>query len=243
MKQPYETDHIDPRWEEGREYQLVCGLYVSQNLAVRETFLNTRKSNRFIPWRVCEEELGGVPIHPGDLCQFLDLNTGEWVLEEFMGEWWFEKTRELCGNHISGEQTKNLNHSSEVQSRRGSLAYALGVGIHGLTKEGRLGINRKINERHKEYGTGRFDSELQRELANRPRSEQVITSLKKRNTEVHGGTRIYNNGVVNKRFKSHPGKEWELGSLYKWYNNGLLEDKFVRGKQPDGWERGRVKHL
>ena len=242
MKQPYETDHIDPRWKEGREYQLVCGLDISQNLAVRETFLNTRKSNRFIPWRVCEGELGCVPIHPGDLCQFLDLNVGEWVLEEFMGEWWFKKTRELCGNHVSGKQTKNLDHSSETQSRRGTLSKELGVGIHGLTKEERLEHNRQINERHKERGTGRFSLKLQSELANRPRSEQGKINLSNAGKKQRG-RRVYNNGVVNVKTFSHPGEGWELGSLYKWYNNGLLEEKFVHGEQPDGWERGRVKHL
>ena len=25
----YEIDHIDPRWEEGRDYQLICGRDVS----------------------------------------------------------------------------------------------------------------------------------------------------------------------------------------------------------------------
>jgi hypothetical protein len=102
MKKPTEIDHIDPRWEEGRDYQLVCGLDVEENLITRKTSENARKTNRFLPWRFSLGELGAVPTRKGDLCQFLDPVTEDWVLEEFLGEWWFEKTKTLCGNSVSG---------------------------------------------------------------------------------------------------------------------------------------------
>ena len=103
MRPAYEWDHIDPRWGEDRDYQLTCGLENYHNFAERERTLNVQKSNRFLPWRVAKDEIGQVPINPGDLCQFLDIATGEWVLEEFMGEWWFEQTRDLCGNSKGGK--------------------------------------------------------------------------------------------------------------------------------------------
>jgi hypothetical protein len=103
MRPAYEWDHIDPRWDESRDYQLTCGLENYHNFTERERHLNTQKSNRFLPWRVADGEIGQAPINPGDLCQFLDRATGEWVLEEFMGEWWFEQTKDLCGNSRGGK--------------------------------------------------------------------------------------------------------------------------------------------
>ena len=103
MRPDYEVDHIDPRWEEDRDYQLVCGLENSFNLCERERTLNVQKSNRFLPWRVTPGELGSIPVNPGDLCQFLDRETGEWVLEEFMGDWYKGQTRDLCGNSRGGK--------------------------------------------------------------------------------------------------------------------------------------------
>jgi hypothetical protein len=102
MRPDYEWDHIDPRWEEGRDYQLVCGLDNHHNFCERVRSLNVQKSNRFLPWRVAKDEVGSVPINKGDLCQFLDLETDEWVLEEFLGDWYSEKTRHLTGNSVGG---------------------------------------------------------------------------------------------------------------------------------------------
>lgn len=104
----HEIDHIDPLWKEGREYQKVCGLNLPCNRVRRTTSENARKTNRFLPWRVSDTDLGGTPVNLGDLCQFLDPETEEWVLEEFMGDWWFAKTKKLCGNSVAG----NIAHSS-----------------------------------------------------------------------------------------------------------------------------------
>ena len=106
MRNPLEVDHIDPRWDESREYQLVCGLENDYNYCERYNTLNIQKSNRFLPWRVAKGETGEEPIEPGDVCQFLNRETGEWVLEEFLGEWWFEQTKGLCGNSKGGKVNK-----------------------------------------------------------------------------------------------------------------------------------------
>ena len=94
-------DHIDPTWAEGRDYQLVCGLPVVYNMTEREPSLNMSKANRFLPWRNSRDELGEEPRNPGDLCLFLDPDTNEWVLEEFMGKWWFEKSKRTDGKSAS----------------------------------------------------------------------------------------------------------------------------------------------
>jgi hypothetical protein len=106
-----DIDHIDPRWEEGRDYQLVCGFEKDpKNLREEDSSRNKSKSNRFLPWRWSREDLGTVPEEPGDLALFLDPDTDEWVLEEFMGEWWFEKTRKLCGPSAGGSKNVESGH-------------------------------------------------------------------------------------------------------------------------------------
>ena len=122
----YDLDHIDPKYPKGtdRPYQLVCGLSNSFNLLERDSSLNSSKSNRFLPWRVAQDEVGSVPVNPGDLCQFLDLDSGEWVLEEFMGTWWFDKTRKLCGSYNAGSTTFAQGtgiHAPGVSSKGGSI--------------------------------------------------------------------------------------------------------------------------
>ena len=61
----YEKDHIDPRWVEGRDYQLVCGLDVPLNFIERERGENISKSNRFLPYRIIEGDIGSVPRGKG----------------------------------------------------------------------------------------------------------------------------------------------------------------------------------
>lgn len=95
---PNEVDHIDPV-----QGYLVSGLSVPLNLTDSQRSINSRKSNRFLPWRWSIDEIGGIPVEEGDFCQFLDLETGEWVLESFLGSWWFEQTRSLCGASKSGK--------------------------------------------------------------------------------------------------------------------------------------------
>lgn len=96
-----DIDHIDPRWEEGRDYQKVCGFEKDpRNLREEDSSRNQSKSNRFLPWRWTREDLGVVPEEPGDLALFLDPDTDEWFLEEFMGTWWYEKTWKTCGPYF-----------------------------------------------------------------------------------------------------------------------------------------------
>ncbi len=138
-------DHIDPRWEEGRDYQLVCGLNTALNYCERDPDFNVSKNNRFLPWRVAEGEIGSVPINKGDLCQFLDLTGGEWVLEEFLGKWWFAQTHTLCGTYMGGkaisrEQFQEMGRKScEVQKQRG-------IGLYSLSFEDRSRMAKKARE-------------------------------------------------------------------------------------------------
>jgi hypothetical protein len=124
--QRYDWDHIDPDYPEGcdRPYQLVCGFTNESNLVRREKSFNISKSNRFLPWRVAKDDIGSVPVNPGDLCQFLDRATGDWVLEEFLGDWWFSQTKDLCGGYVAGSTTlyKRVGiHAPGMASKGGSI--------------------------------------------------------------------------------------------------------------------------
>jgi hypothetical protein len=119
MRRETEIDHIDPRWKEGRDYQLVCGLDCPLNYREEDVLKNRSKGNRFLPWRWSRDELGVVPEEPGDLAWFLvgaDIEKdipGEWVLMEFESEAWFEATRKYSAEHFGGVKT-----SSDVEWHR-----------------------------------------------------------------------------------------------------------------------------
>ncbi len=134
-KNSHENDHIDPLWKEGRDYQLVCGLDVPGNKKIRTTSENARKVNRFLPWKVSDKDVGCVPVNEGDLCLFLDPDTGEWVLEEFLGEWWFEKTKTLCSASIVGRNNVASGHLKKIEGLGGKVALIKKVGIFGRSKE------------------------------------------------------------------------------------------------------------
>jgi hypothetical protein len=138
-------DHIDPRWEEGRDYQLVCGLDSALNFCERDPDFNVSKNNRFLPWRVAEDEIGTIPVNQGDICQFLDLKTGEWVLEEFLGSWWFEQTKELCGTYLGGKATPR--QQLQEMGRKGSrVQIEQKIGIYGWTEEQKRQRNIRANK-------------------------------------------------------------------------------------------------
>ena len=141
----YDWDHIDPKWEEGRDYQLICGLDKTFNLCERDPDFNVSKNNRFLPWRVAEGELGSFPVNQGDLCQFLDLSSGEWVLEEFLGPWWFNQTKKLCGTYMGGKSTPR-EQLQEMGRRSHEVQKHLGIGLYGRSSEHRSESAKKARE-------------------------------------------------------------------------------------------------
>lgn len=145
-----DIDHIDPKWKKGRDYQLVCGLNTPLNYAERDKSENARKSNRFLPWRWSAADLGVAPVEPGDLCLFLDPDTEEWVLEEFMGEWWYKKTTPTSSHSVGGARSSRCgvgihdrqSISNQEGWRRGGVnSQKRCVGLHNIgdprVKEGR----------------------------------------------------------------------------------------------------------
>jgi hypothetical protein len=146
----HDIDHTDPKWTEGRDYQLVCGLDTPLNLTSRERSLNISKNNRFLPWRVCSDEIGSEPVEKGDLCLFLDPDTSEWVLEKFLGTWWFEKSKRFCAACNSSlqfsERQKKL-WADSVYKKNQSISLKGKAGAKpGISK----GPRPDVSERNKE---------------------------------------------------------------------------------------------
>lgn len=146
----YHIDHIDPRWEEGRDYQLVCGLDVPLNLEERDASLNKSKNNRFLPYRVIREEVGNVPVDPGDWVLFLDPDTGEWVLEEFLGEWWYSKTKGFLGQAQPAAREKISQARSGTklsEEHKKSIGDTMRGKSKPLTEEGYQSVAKSNRER------------------------------------------------------------------------------------------------
>ena len=162
-----EVDHIDPQWKEGRNYQTVCGFDVALNY--REVYQpeNTRKSNRFLPWRQAIDEIGGVPTSPGDLCQFLDPDTNDWVLAEFLGQWWMEKSVKTAGYsqpygpNYKGNGREGCKHSPETKQlmRQSALSRPPTTEIAKQNMRGKRGPNKGASETYSQANYNRPEVE------------------------------------------------------------------------------------
>jgi hypothetical protein len=145
-----DIDHIDPRWEEGRDYQLICGFEKDpKNLREESSSQNKSKSNRFLPWRWSRDEIGVIPEEPGDLSLFLDPDTDEWVLEEFMGSWWYEKTWKTCGPYLG---TITGGYVGPLRGRKGPEHPKYGVVESEETrkKKSKASLGKPKGKAHKE---------------------------------------------------------------------------------------------
>jgi hypothetical protein len=100
---PLSLEHIDPR-----NGVLVSGLENEFNEVIAELSYNSRKTNRFVPYRVCSYP---APINEGDIGEFLI--GGEWVVCAFMvahGVWWEESNRIGNGAVEGGKKSaKDMN--------------------------------------------------------------------------------------------------------------------------------------
>ena len=82
--QSVSLEHIDPI-----RHTLICGMRNDLNEILASLSYNARKTNRFVPYRVCDHP---APVTFGDVCEFLIED--EWVVCEFGGDiWWAESNR------------------------------------------------------------------------------------------------------------------------------------------------------
>ena len=128
-------EHIDPRWT-GSDYQLICGLCNDFNEVLADISYNTRKTNRFVPYRVKDYP---APTTFGDTGEFL-IN-GLWVVCEFGGsEWWQESNKIGCGvtakNCGKGfpKGSKRPDHSERMKGA-GNPMYGVSLEITKETRD------------------------------------------------------------------------------------------------------------
>jgi len=146
------VEHIDPR-----NGVLVSGLENEFNEVIADLSYNSRKVNRFVPYRVCEYP---APTNEGDVGEFLI--GGEWVFCEFMvegGTWWQESNRigncQVNGGRVGGPKNLELmsSHPNTLASRAestkkagkksGAESFKNKTGLFGLSEEERREANKK----------------------------------------------------------------------------------------------------
>lgn len=119
-------EHIDPK-----NGVLVSGLSNEFNEVLCDQSYNSRKNNRFVPYRVCDYP---APITFGDTGEFLIGD--QWVVCEFGGpEWWIES------NIIGNAHTKcgNANTPAQQRARREvGIRNSKSLNSHPNTRLGRI---------------------------------------------------------------------------------------------------------
>ena len=141
-----QRDHRDPIYLKGEKdetdyEQLVCGLDIDPNKRNADISDNSRKSDRFLPYRLLGDALP--PREVGDVALFLV--EGEWVEMEWLGERWYEETTRTGRYH---------------QARQGRASAQRGDGYIGyrdtLTDEERADFDQRRTDRvREEVASGR----------------------------------------------------------------------------------------
>lgn len=131
-------DHIDPKHS-----QLVCGFEINSNEVRTSTSYNARKTNRFVPYRVCTYQ---APVVFGDLGEFLIGD--QWVVCEFGGEIWWDESNRLGNSCTAGGKTQG-RRSVETQTGMFSPEY--------LESSKYVEDRKSIGRRRREERTGIFD--------------------------------------------------------------------------------------
>jgi len=210
------VDHRDPKWEGGREYQLVCGLEKQSNYRLCSVGENSKKSNRFVPWRVNHRL--PPPEEPGDWAWFLNTETHEWEFTQWLGSRWFELTKTLSGEYQGGKNNKGELHPFFGKKRPEQSERMTGDLNHMFGRTGELAPG---------YGKKRPDlSEINRKRTGEKNplfGKKHLEETKRKISEAHKGEKNPAFGRkwwVNKEGKIYygvepPEPEWQNGRKFK----------------------------
>ena len=218
LKNSPSLDHIDPIWQEGREYQLVCGLDCERNWREVTYSHNSSKGVRFLPWRYAPDEIGVKPVETGDWCQFYNPLTQDWELMEFEGERWRELSRAYDARHhnmvkisasiLSLRTPEGLKRGGEVAGRimkeRGAFDFSSPNCIKNfetLSAAGKIG-GKIAGAKCREEGAGWCGAD-----------EETKREWKREGGKASKGMLYWNNGTKNKRAKECPGEGWTRGMV------------------------------
>jgi hypothetical protein len=218
LKDSPSLDHIDPLWEEGRDYQLVCGRDCKQNWREMVYSKNSTKGNRFLPWRYCEEEIGVKPVETGDLCQFFNPGTEEWELMEFEGKkWWsLSKMYDARYQNMTKISASILAMRTEEGKKQGGYAAGKIAAERGafdmnspnciktfetLSAAGKIG-GKNAGAKCRDEGIGWCGAD-----------EETLRKWKQTGGRASKGMLYWNDGTKNKRAKECPGEGWTRGMV------------------------------
>jgi hypothetical protein len=214
-------DHIDPLWEEGRDYQLVCGRDCERNWREVTYSHNSAKGVRFLPWRYASDEIGVKPVETGDWCQFYNPFTQDWELMEFEGERWWELSKMYDARHHNMTKISSdiLAMRTEEGKKQGGYVAGRIAAERGffdlnspnciktfetLSAAGKVG-GKIAGAKCRDEGIGwcGADKETQREW-------------KRAGGRASKGMLYWNDGTKNKRAKECPGDGWIRGRIKTW---------------------------
>jgi hypothetical protein len=221
LKNSPSLDHIDPLWEEGRDYQLVCGLDCKRNWREVTYSHNSSKGVRFLPWRYASGEIGVKPVETGDWCQFYNPLTQDWELMEFEGERWWELSRAHDARHHNMTKISSTILAMRTEEGKKKGGYAAGAwavergafdfdspnGIktfETLSAAGKIG-GKIAGAKCKDEGIGWCGAD-----------GETLREWKRAGGRASKGMLYWNDGTKNKRAKECPGDGWVRGRIKTW---------------------------
>ena len=218
LKDSPSLDHIDPLWEEERDYQLVCGRDCKQNWREMTYSENSTKGNRFLPWRYCEGEIGVKPVETGDLCQFYNPENGNWELMEFEGERWWELSK--CYDARYQNMTKISASILAMRTEEGKKqgGYAAGKiaaerGAFDLSSPNCIKTFETLSAAGKIGGKIAGARCRDESLGFLGANEETKREWKREGGKASRGMLYWNDGTKNKRAKECPGEGWTRGMV------------------------------
>ena len=159
--QSVSLEHLDPI-----NHTLICGLRNNHNEILATVSYNARKTNRFVPYRVCDYS---APVTFGDIGEFLIEDT--WTACEFGGDiWWAESNRigNACTMPKPPEQCSKAGKlggkaAAITQRQNGQLAKFSEAGTRAVSKRVRVTVLAtkesaeyvSVNEASKHYPVSR----------------------------------------------------------------------------------------
>lgn len=128
-------EHIDPR-----NGVLVSGLCNEFNEVLSDSTYNIRKTNRFVPYRVCAYP---APTTFGDLGEFLV--DGVWTVCEFGGPEWWEESNKIGNACITSSRILQSHPNTLKNQREQGRKTSSRMNEHPNTKKNREKIGESLS--------------------------------------------------------------------------------------------------
>lgn len=111
-------DHKDPI-----NHRLICGLKNNLNETEVSYSYNSRKTNHFVPYRVCGFP---APNYFGDIGEFLINN--QWIVCEFGGKTWWDESNRVGNGHTApaSEKQKAVARATGARNVRDGIVSKAG---------------------------------------------------------------------------------------------------------------------